>query len=179
MQARFSLSSARKKKCAKRRRERERQGGREEGKVTSGGWGALEVRNLLATAVKETPWLRKGEDVRTNWIFASVTSFFANNSHLFPSRGTVVKATVSEKKRLYNSVSDRSPVLLYRTFQWQAFNNRIAKLEWFLYEWMSKELDRGQSLARFARLRLIDILCACTSTDIYRKDYLSSRLNAH
>ena len=37
----------------------------------------------------------EGEDVKTNWIFASVTSFFADNSDLFFFLRTIVKAGTS------------------------------------------------------------------------------------
>lgn len=45
----------------------------------------------------------EGEDVKTNWIFASVTSFFADNSDLFSFCGRSLKPERRHsRRRLYN-----------------------------------------------------------------------------
>lgn len=59
----------------KRERERERE---EEGK-----WRSTALSSKSSCDCRRNAVTAEGEDVKTNWIFASVTSFFADNSDFF------------------------------------------------------------------------------------------------
>lgn len=74
--------------------ERNRTRGRE-----SGGEGSIKFEIFL----RRNAVTAEGEDVKTNWIFASVTSFFADNSDLFSFCGRSLKPERRHsRRRLHN-----------------------------------------------------------------------------
>lgn len=73
--------------------------GENERERESGGEGSIKFEIFL----RRNAVTAEGEDVKTNWIFASVTSFFADNSDLFSFCGRSLKPERRHsRRRLYN-----------------------------------------------------------------------------
>lgn len=76
MQERLSFSLA-------KVREEEREGTMESERERERKWRRTALSSKSSCDCRRNAVTAEGEDVKTNWIFASVTSFFADNSDFF------------------------------------------------------------------------------------------------
>lgn len=65
-----------------REKERRDRGGRESGRA-EGKWWRTALSSKSSCDCRRNAVTAESRDVKTNWIFASVTSFFADNSDFF------------------------------------------------------------------------------------------------